>query len=171
MSQMSRTFLGLIGSACLWLTLSAPARAQAIWTWTNQYGSTLVVTAYDQNTGAISGTYTNQATSSCDNGKPQTMMGWLAAGNTGTAISFSVNFLGCGSTTVWTGQLNSASSGFQGLWLLSLAEPVVWNGISAGADTFTFTSGDKSKLMSKSGENSKTLAAGAEKLLNTSDRR
>ena len=62
MSQMSRTFLGLIVSACLWLTLSAPAEAQAIWTWTNQYGSTLIVTAYNQNTGAISGTYTNHAT-------------------------------------------------------------------------------------------------------------
>jgi Avidin family len=167
MSQMSRTFLGLIASACLWLTLSAPAEAQAIWTWTNQYGSTLIVTAYNQNTGAISGTYTNQATNSCDDGKPQTMTGWLAASNTGAAISFSVNFLGCSSTTLWTGQLNNAS-GFQGLWLLSLAEPVAWNGISAGADTFTFTSGDQSKLMSKSGESSKTLSAGGEKLSNTS---
>jgi avidin family protein len=170
MSQMSRTFLGLIASACLWLTLSAPAQAQAIWTWTNQYGSTLIVTAYNQNTGAISGTYTNQATSSCDDGKPQTMTGWLSAGNTGTAISFSVNFLGCSSTTVWTGQLNNAS-GFQGLWLLSLAEPVAWNGISAGADTFTFKSGDKSKLMSNSGESSKTMAAGGEKLSNTKARK
>lgn len=40
------------------------------------------------------------------------------------------------------GQLDSAT-GFQGLWLLSLAEPVVGNGISAGADTFTFKAGDR----------------------------
>ena len=157
MPQMSRTFLGLIALACLWLTLSAPAQAQAIWTWTNQYGSTLIVTNYNQSTGAIAGTYTNQAAGSCGQGQPQGMTGWLAQSNTGTAISFSVNFLGCNSTTVWTGQLNS-STGFQGLWLLSLAAPVAWNGISAGADTFTFTSGDKSKLASNSGDNSKMMS-------------
>jgi hypothetical protein len=162
-----RIFLGLVASACLWLTLSAPAQAQVMWTWTNQYGSTLVVTNYNQNTGAISGTYTNQASNSCDAGKPQTVTGWLAQSNTGTAISFSVNFLGCSSTTVWTGQLNNAS-GFQGLWLLSLAEPVAWNGISAGADTFTFSSGDKSKLTTKGGDTSKMSPAGGEKPSNTS---
>jgi hypothetical protein len=148
MPQMSRIFLGLIVSTCLWLTLSAPAQAQVNWTWTNQYGSTLTVTNFNQSTGAISGTYTNQAANSCDQGQPQTVTGWLVQSNAGSAISFSVNFLGCNSTTVWTGQLNS-SSGFQGLWLLSLAAPVAWNGISAGADTFTFTNGDKSKLTSK----------------------
>lgn len=88
------------------------------------------------------------------------MTGWLVYGNTGTAISFSVNFVGCSSTTVWTGQINNAS-GFQGLWYLSLAEAVAWNGISAGADTFTFNSGDKAQL-SKSGVELK--AAGVEKL-------
>jgi Avidin family len=169
MFQMSRTFPGLIASACLWLTLSTPAQAQAIWTWTNQYGSTLIVTNYNQSTGAISGTYTNQAANSCDEGKPQTMSGWLAAGNTGTSISFSVNFLGCSSTTVWTGQLNN-STGFQGLWLLSLGEPVAWNGISAGADTFTFAAGDKSKLVA-SGDTSKISPASGEKLSNTTGRK
>jgi hypothetical protein len=73
-----------------------------------------------------------------------------------------VNFLGCGSSTVWTGQLNN-STGFQGLWYLSLAETVAWNGISAGADTFTFNSGDKA-LLTKSGVE---LKAGVEKLSNT----
>jgi len=166
MSGISKKFFGSIALACLWLGLSVPANAQAIWTWTNQYGSTLAVTSFDQNTGAISGTYTNQAANSCDEGAPQPMTGWLATGNSGTAISFSVNFAGCSSTTVWTGQLNS-NSGFQGLWLLSLAEPVAWNGISAGADTFTFASGDKSKLMPKSGDASKMSAAGSEKLSDT----
>lgn len=147
MSQIARTSLGLIVSACLWLTLSGPARAQQVnWTWTNQYGSTLAVTNYNSNTGQITGTYTNQASGSCDLGKPQDVSGWLAQASGGTAISFSVYFVGCNSTTVWTGQLNS-SSGFQGLWLLSLAGPVAWNGISAGADNFTFASGDKAKLM------------------------
>lgn len=152
---------GMIASACL-IGLS-PAHAQAVnWTWTNQYGSILAITGFDQNTGAITGTYTNNATSSCDEGKPQGVTGWLAYGNTGTAISFSVNFLGCGSTTVWTGQLNN-SSGFQGLWYLSLGEAVAWNGISAGADTFTFSSGDKA-LLTKSGVD---LKAASEKLSNT----
>ena len=138
-----------LGSAMLagllWLASGAPAGAQATFTWTNQYGSTLAVTNYNQSTGAISGTYTNNAAGSCDVGTPQGMTGWLVAGTNGTAISFSVNWLGCGSTTIWTGQLNIAE-GFQGLWLLSLAAPVAWNGISAGADTFTFQSGDKAKL-------------------------
>ena len=168
MPEMSKTFLAVIASACLWLTLSAPAQAQAIWTWTNQYGSTLAVTNFNQSTGAISGTYTNQATNSCDEGVPQTMTGWYVTANTGTAISFTVNFAGCSSSTVWTGQLNG-TGGFQGLWLLSLAEPVAWNGISAGADTFTFVSGDKSKLF-KNGDSSKMSATGGEKLSNTKGR-
>jgi len=165
MSGISRKFFGSIALVGLWLALSTPASAQVNWTWTNQYGSTLSITAFDPNTGAISGTYTNQAANSCDDGKPQATTGWLAQGNAGTAISFSVNFLGCGSTTVWTGQLNN-SSGFQGLWLLSLAEPVAWNGISAGADTFTFVSGDKASLM-KGGDAAKMSSAGSEKLSNT----
>jgi hypothetical protein len=164
MSGISRQFFGAIALAGFWLALSTPANAQVNWTWTNQYGSTLNITAYDQNTGAISGTYTNQAANSCDDGKPQTATGWLVQGNAGTAISFSVNFLGCGSTTVWTGQLNGGS-GFQGLWLLSLAEPVAWNGISAGADTFTFASGDKAGLMK--GDAAKMSSTGSEKLSNS----
>jgi hypothetical protein len=147
---MNKILFGLIASTCLWLTLAAPAQAQ-IWTWTNQYGSTLAVTTFNQNTGAISGTYTNRAAGSCAQGQPQAMTGWLAQSSAGTAISFSANFLGCNSTTVWTGQLNAAS-GFQGLWYLSLAAPVTWNGISAGADAFTFMSGDKSKLASNAGD-------------------
>ncbi|HXY98453.1 MAG TPA: avidin/streptavidin family protein [Stellaceae bacterium] len=136
----------MIALAYLWLAMAAPARAQAIWTWTNEYGSILVVTTYNGSTGQLSGTYTNEAPDSCDRGKPQGMTGWLATSSTGTAISFTVNFLGCNSTTVWTGQLNNAA-GFQGLWLLSLAAPVTWNGVSAGADTFVFKTGDKAKLM------------------------
>jgi hypothetical protein len=110
----------------------------------------------------MAGTYTNNAANSCDEGKPQGATGWLASGNTGTAISFSVNFVGCGSTAVWTGQLNN-NTGFQGLWYLSLAEAIAWNGISVGADTFTFASGDKA-LLTKSGVN---LKAASEKLSNT----
>ena len=145
MSGISRKFLGSIALVGLWLTLSTPASAQVNWTWTNQYGSTLSITAFDPNTGAISGTYTNQAANSCDDGKPQATTGWLAQGNAGTAISFSVNFLGCGSTTVWTGQLNN---------------------ISAGADTFTFVSGDKASLM-KGGDAAKMSSADSEKLSDT----
>nr|WP_271586557.1 avidin/streptavidin family protein [Bradyrhizobium sp. CCBAU 53415] len=60
----------------------------------------------------MSRTYTNNASSSCD--EPQAVTGWLAQTNQGAAISFTVNFAGCGSTTVRT--VNSASS-YQGLWL------------------------------------------------------
>jgi Avidin family len=165
MSGTGKKIFGSIALAWLSLGLSVPANAQAIFAWTNQYGSTLAVTSYNKNTGAISGTYTNQAANSCDEGAPQPMTGWLAGGNPGTAISFSVNFANCGSTTVWTGQLNN-NFGFQGLWLLSLAEPVAWNGISAGADTFIYASGDKAQLMPKSGDTSK-MSAGSEKLSNT----
>ncbi|WP_024521026.1 avidin/streptavidin family protein [Bradyrhizobium sp. Tv2a-2] len=168
MSQPSSKLMGWIASAGLSLLVAAPAAAQSIWTWTNQYGSTLAVNSYNQSTGAISGTYTNNASSSCDEGAPQAMTGWLAQSNGGAAISFTVNFVGCSSTTVWTGQLNS-TSGFQALRLLSLAEPVAWNGISAGADTFTFTSGDKSKLPSAGGDAAKGGAG--EKLSNTKDRK
>jgi avidin family protein len=157
--------LGMTASACLIGPLPAQAQS-AIWTWTNQYGSTLAVTSFNQSSGAITGTYTNNAANSCDEGKPQAMSGWLVYGNTGTAISFSVNFVGCGSTTVWTGQLNNAS-GFQGLWYLSLAEAVAWNGISAGADIFTFNGGDKAKLTT-SGVDLK--GASVEKLSNTKAR-
>ncbi len=143
MSQRARMLLGLT-AGLLWLASAMPANAQ--WTWTNQYGSTLAVTAYNSATGAISGTYTNNAAGSCDVGNPQGMTGWLASGANGSAISVTVNWLGCNSTTVWTGQLNS-NGGFQGLWFLSLAAPVVWNGVSAGADTFTLQSGDKAKLL------------------------
>jgi hypothetical protein len=168
MSQASLKLTRLMASASLWLLLAASAEAQPIWTWTNQYGSTLAVNTYDQTTGAITGTYTNNASNSCDEGAPQAMTGWLAQSNSGAAISFTVNFVGCGSTTVWTGQLNT-TSGFQALWLLSLAEPVVWNGISAGADTFTFKSGDKSKFLSAGGDAPKGGAG--EKLSNTKGRK
>jgi hypothetical protein len=161
MRHINAMLFGMLASACL-IGLS-PAQAQTVnWTWTNQYGSTLAITGFNQTTGAITGTYTNNAANSCDEGKPQGVTGWLVYGNTGTAISFSVNFLGCGSTTVWTGQLNN-STGFQGLWYLSLAEAVAWNGISAGADTFTFNTGDKT-LLTKSGVE---LKAAVEKLSST----
>jgi hypothetical protein len=143
---MSRrtNFLLSLTAGLLLLSAAMPAKAQP-WTWKNQYGSVLTVSQYNNNTGAISGTYTNNAPGSCDVGQPQGMTGWLLLNNTGNAISFAVNWLGCNSTTVWTGQLNS-NADFQALWLLSLAAPVAWNGIAAGADSFTFSSGDKAKL-------------------------
>ena len=144
MPRHVRMLLGL-SAGCLLLASAGRAEAQAIWTWTNQYKSVLAVTNYNSSTGAISGTYTNNAPGSCGVGTPQPASGWLSTSGSGTAISFSVNWPACGSTTVWTGQLNSAS-GFQGLWLLSLAAPLAWNGVNAGADTFTFASGNKTKL-------------------------
>jgi|SRR5579872_1871560 len=138
------TFVSVIVSS-LWLIAAMPAQAQTILTWTNQYQSVLAVNQYNQATGALIGTYTNNAPNSCDMGQPQAMTGWLATGSTGLAITFTVNFLGCNSAAVWTGQL-AGNGNFQGLWLLSLAAPVVWNGVSAGADSFTLQSGDIAKL-------------------------
>lgn len=143
MSRWTNLLLGLM-AGLLWLGAAIPAKAQP-WTWTNQYGSVLAVTQFNSSTGAISGTYTNNAPGSCDVGKPQGVTGWLILGAKGNAISFTVDWLDCDSTTVWTGQLKS-NADFQALWLLSLAGPVVWNGISAGADNFTFTTGDKAEL-------------------------
>ncbi|PZA09179.1 avidin [Rhodopseudomonas palustris] len=164
MRLIGKLVIGLVGGAYLALATTIPADAQTIWTWKNQYGSTLAVNSFDTNTGALSGTYTNNAKNSCDEGKPQPMTGWLSWG-TGTAISFAVNFAGCDSTTVWTGQLTT-SADFQGLWLLSLAEPVAWNGISAGADFFKFANGDQTKLM-KSADAAKAAGTGSEKLTGT----
>ena len=147
MPRRTMTFLGPIVAALTWISIVAPAHAQP-WTWTNQYGSTLVVAAINGGTGQLTGTYTNNVTGSCDAGKSIPMTGWLANGSNGTAISFAVNWVGCGSTTIWTGQLNS-SSGFQGLWLLSVAAPAAWNDVNAGADTFAFTNGDKAKLRTR----------------------
>lgn len=95
MHQDKRTLTRWMALAGLALLMAAPARAQPIWTWNNQYGSVLAVNSYDQSTGAISGTYRNNATNSCDEGVPQPMTGWLAQTNSGTAISFTVNFGGC----------------------------------------------------------------------------
>ena len=105
------------------------------------------MTSYNSSTGAISGTYTNNAKGSCDVGKPQSASGWLELGSNGSAIGFTVNWAGCNSMTVWTGQVVNSSGNFQALWYLSLAAAPAWNGISAGADSFTLTAGDKSKLM------------------------
>jgi Avidin family len=142
MSRRSNLLLGLM-AGLLWLSAAMPAKAQP-YTWTNQYGSVLTVTQIDSN-GEMTGTYTNNAAGSCDVGQPQGMTGWYVSGGNGYAISFAVNWQGCNSTTVWTGQVRN-DGGFQALWLLSLAAPVAWNGISAGADNFTMTSGDVAKL-------------------------
>lgn len=63
---------------CFGVVVATPVKAQPIWTWANQYGSTVSVNSFDQNTGAISGTYTNNASNSCDEGVPQAATGWLA---------------------------------------------------------------------------------------------
>ena len=82
MRQINGMLLAMIASASL--IGPAPAHAQSVnWTWTNQYGSILAITNFNQNTGAMTGTYTNNAANSCDEGKPLPVTGWLAYGNTG----------------------------------------------------------------------------------------
>lgn len=70
MHQANWKLTGSMALAGLGLLLAAPAQAQPIWTWNDQYGSVLAVNSYDQSTSATSGTYTNNATNSRDEGRP-----------------------------------------------------------------------------------------------------
>ncbi|SCB55557.1 Avidin family protein [Bradyrhizobium shewense] len=97
-------------------------KAQLSGAWTNQSGSTLSSNNFDQNIGAICGTYYEQCKQLLRSGCASSGNLLASSDQSRLAIRFTVNFAGCGPTTVWT--LNSAT-GFQGLWLLSLAEPVV----------------------------------------------
>nr|WP_245508810.1 avidin/streptavidin family protein [Bradyrhizobium zhanjiangense] len=94
---------------------------------------------------------------------PQAVTDWLPQTNQGAAISFTVNFAGCGSTTVWRGR-SIARSRFQGPWLPSLAEPVVeW--YQRRRRHLKFKAGDKAKLRSSGGV--VTESSAGEKLSNT----
>lgn len=149
------------------LLLTAPGRAQPIWTWKNQYGSVLAVNDYDQSTGAISGTYTNNATNSCDERVPQAMTGWLAQPVAAQrSASQSTSGLRLNDRVDGTTQCRI---GFSRALAPLARRALVWNEISAAADAFTFGSGDKSKLISAGKGEAKD--GPGEKLSNTKSRK
>lgn len=126
-----------LASAIVAATSFAPAQAQTKLTsgtsYRNELGSVLTIDSIASN-GLMSGTYVTAT--GCSAGTPQPMTGWYYAGNTGGAITFSVNWQGCNSVTSWSGQFNYQTGQFQTLWYLTLASAPAWNGINAGTDIF-----------------------------------
>jgi hypothetical protein len=135
--MLSWTRVGMIvGWAALSLS-SQVAQAQNKLTagssWVNELGSVLTINNVASN-GLMTGTYVTKV--GCDAGLPQPMTGWYYSGNTGGAITFTVNWQSCNSLTSWTGQYNYSNNNFQTLWYLAAAAAPAWNGINAGTDTF-----------------------------------
>lgn len=127
-----------------------PVKAQPIWTCTNQYGPT----------GPISGTYAHGKTDGCALIRLSNPAGYCLR-----FVAAAACIVPDGARRLFGRGSSIARRAFRAYWLLSLAEPVAWNGISAGADTFTFKAGDKAKLRSSSGAVSESSAG--EKLSNT----
>lgn len=129
--RLAAAAVAFLGAAML------PAQAQTRLTagssWVNELGSVLTIVSVAAN-GQLTGTYVTNV--GCDAGQPQPITGWYYNGNTGGAITFSVNWQGCNSVTSWTGQFNYNTGNFQALWYLALASAPAWNGINAGSDTF-----------------------------------
>lgn len=101
--------------------------------WRNELKSTMTMDV--DSSGKITGEY--QTGVGCKPGKKQPLVGAC----NGYAITFSVNFKECGSTTAWTGTLAKASSGkpdvIRTLWHLGLGHnPPSWDSIVAGTDCF-----------------------------------
>lgn len=98
--------------------------------WTNELGSVLTIDTVEPS-GDFTGTYVSAV--GCDAGTEFPVMGTIQ----GVAITFSVNWgSACASVTAWTGAYDASDDAIQTLWYLALDE-ATWNGVLAGADTFT----------------------------------
>ena len=90
----------VIASAIIACAVLTPAQAQTNLTagtsWVNELGSVLTIDSIASN-GLMSGTYVTNV--GCSAGQPQPMTGWYYAGQTGGAMTFSVNWQGCNSVT------------------------------------------------------------------------
>jgi hypothetical protein len=95
-------------------------------TWVNELGSTM--SANIDSTGAITGTYTTAV--GCGVGEKRAITGFC----NGHAVTFSVNWGKCASTTAWSGTYDGGQ--LQTLWQLVLAKKPEWDSIVSGADTF-----------------------------------
>src|SRR6266404_1579193 len=96
--------------------------------WKNELGSTMTMTV--NASGAVSGYY--QTGVGCGVGVRQPLVGAC----NGYGITFSVNFVGCSSTTAWAGTISPSPTIIRTLWHLAMGTPPAWNSIVAGADCF-----------------------------------
>lgn len=96
--------------------------------WRNELGSTMTITVNPS--GGVTGSY--QTGVGCSVGVKQPLVGSC----NGYGITFSVNFIGCNSTTAWAGTISKSPSIIRTLWHLAMGTPPAWNSIVAGADCF-----------------------------------
>jgi hypothetical protein len=96
-------------------------------TWVNNLKSEM--TANIDASGTISGTYTTAV--GCGAGKARPMSGFC----NGYAVTFSVNWQECVSTTAWSGTY--ANGKITTLWQLVLAKKPSWDSIVSGTDAFS----------------------------------
>lgn len=94
--------------------------------WKNELGSLMTVNV--NSSGTLSGTYTTAV--GCGAGKARALIGYC----NGYAVTFSVNWQECASTTAWSGTYSNQT--LTTLWQLVLAQQPAWNSIIAGTDTF-----------------------------------
>jgi hypothetical protein len=96
-------------------------------TWKNELKSEMTVKV--DPSGALSGTY--KTAEGCGSGIPRPLTGFC----NGYAVTFSVNWQECMSTTAWSGTYSSGK--LTTLWQLVLAKQPAWDSIMAGTDTFS----------------------------------
>lgn len=94
--------------------------------WKNELGSKMTVQI--DSSGSISGTYTTAV--GCGAMKPRQLKGFC----NGHAVTFSVNWEECASTTSWSGTYENGV--LKTLWQLVLAKKPAWDSIAAGSDIF-----------------------------------
>jgi len=117
-------------AAALTPAYAAPCELPAGVTWKNQLGSAALIKV--DAAGNLSGTYTSAV--GCGAGKPRPLVGNC----NGYAVTFSVNWEECVSTTAWSGTVDKsgAQPKLTTLWHLVLAKKPAWDSIVSGTDTF-----------------------------------
>lgn len=95
-------------------------------TWTNELDSRVELTV--DGAGKISGTYTSAV--GCNAGVPQPVTGFC----NGHAVTFSVNWGHCNSTTTWSGTYRHRA--IKTIWQLVLAGKPTWHSVLTGSDAF-----------------------------------
>jgi len=108
-------------------TIQANCQLPSGKTWKNELQSEMTVNV-DQS-GKIIGTYKTAV--GCGSGKVRPLSGFC----NGHAVTFSVNWQECASTTAWSGTYSNGK--LNTLWQLVLAKKPEWDSIVAGADTFS----------------------------------
>lgn len=96
-------------------------------TWRNELKSEMTVRVHPS--GSLSGTYKTAV--GCGAGKARPLVGFC----NGYAVTFSVNWQECVSTTAWSGTYSNGR--LTTLWQLVLAKQPAWDSIVTGTDTFS----------------------------------